>query len=211
MPTTLTTLISRLRTDLQDASAATWTDAELTDHLNRAVREFSIRIPRERRSTVTTTAGSRTIDVSGLTDLIEVVAVEWPAGQFPTIYQPFSYFAGVLTLEGPDRPSLAEGATIYWLSPHTLDNAISTVPTHLEDLILLGAGAYALLDQAVATINAVTTGGAETREAYRKLGVERLDRFQDRLGRLARASRVRARRLYTPAEPLPSQSSDPGP
>ncbi len=209
--TVLTTMIGRLRTDLQDASAATWTDAELTDHLHRAVREFSIRIPRERRSTVTTTAGSRTVDISSLTDLIEVVAVEWPVGQFPAIYQPFSYFGGVLTLVGADQPSAAESAIIYWLSPHTLDNAVSTIPAHLEDLILLGAGAYVLLDQAVATVNAVATGGAETREAYRRLGAERLDRFHHQLGRLARSSRVRARRLYTPARPAVSQATDPGP
>ena len=206
----LNTLLSRLRTDLQDASAALWSDAELTDHVSHAVREFSLAIPRERRSTLATTAGSRTIDLSSLTDLIEVVAVEWPIGKFPKVYQPFSYFAGALELTGPDLPD-GTTCTIYWLSPHILDNTTSTIPLQLEDLILLGAGAFALLDQASQTINQVNTGGQQAGAAYRRLGDERLAEFRRQLARRGRSGSVRLSRLYTPALPRPAQSTDPGP
>lgn len=208
---TLATLLTRLRTDLQDATAAIWTDAELTSHVDRAVREFSHRIPRERVSALTTTANSRTIDVSSLTDRIAVIAVEWPTGRFPKVYQPFSDFGGTLELTGPDRPSAVEAVDVYWLGPHTLDGSTSTVPVHLEDLVLLGAGAYALLDQAAQTVNSVATGGVGARAAYRELGAARLDRFQQEIERAGRRNRVRVQHLYTPALPIRSRESDPGP
>lgn len=207
----LSTFIGRLRTDLQDAGGEIWTDGELTEHLGHATRDFSRARPRERQSALATQAGNRTIDVSSLTDLIAVVAVEWPVGEYPRVYQRFSFYAGTLEMIGPDVPGGVEAVNIFWLGPHTLDAETSTIPAHWEDIVLIGAGAYALLDQAARTINAVNTGGSEARAAYRELGETRLRHFRELLRQHGRGATVRARRFYTPARPAAGQTREVGP
>jgi hypothetical protein len=207
---TLTTMRNRLRLALQDLSGSLWTDEKLNSHIDRAVRELSNRIPRERSSTVATTADSRTVTISSLTDLISIEGVEWPTGEFPRRFQPFELYAGTLTLTGPDLPD-GTNCTVYWLSPHTLDAGTSTIPIHLEDLILTGAEAYALLDQVHPTPTPDAGSARAPSDHSARQGRMRLADFYDGLSRNGRRNRVRPAHLFTPANPVGSQSRDPGP
>jgi hypothetical protein len=86
--TALSDAIVQLRIDLddQDAGDYRWTDAELTEHINRALYEFSEECPREQKSSVTTTPGSRDLGISTLTNRVRILAVEYPTAQYPPIY-----------------------------------------------------------------------------------------------------------------------------
>src|SRR3990170_2111135 len=90
----------RLRKDLHDEDAANyrWTDGELDRHIQHAVREFSLAVPLEAKTALTTTADSRDVSISGLADLVAIEAVESPAGQSPPQYVRYSVWLAALTL-----------------------------------------------------------------------------------------------------------------
>ncbi len=78
MPTTITSIRSRIRQDLhdEDSSAYRWTDAVLDRHILRTVTEYSEYTPLEQKNTVTTTAGSRDLNIASLTNIVTLDAVE---------------------------------------------------------------------------------------------------------------------------------------
>ncbi|MCS6801743.1 MAG: hypothetical protein RMM58_01245 [Chloroflexota bacterium] len=204
---TLAVLLARMRQDLNDEVAPyRWSDAHLQRHLERAIREYSLAAPREMKTMLPTTAGSREIAVGTLADLVRVEAVEWPAGQWPPRYVRFSLWQTTLTLL---TAATADGspAAIYWLAVHAVDG--STLPTRDEELVCRGAAGYAALEWANYAIGRVTAGGEETAERYRRWGAMALEEFRQGLDRRRRA--LRSRRLYLPAGLLPSQSRDAGP
>ncbi len=201
-----------VRRDLHDEDSQDyrWSDDELDRHIAHAVSDFSEAVPEEVKATVTTTAGSREIDISGLTDRIMVQAVEYPVDRFPPRYQRFALWADKLTLLGPEVPD-GSSAYIYYGRLHTLDDTTSTIPAHYEDLVATGACGYAAVEWAVFAINRANVGGAGTPEELLRWGRERLSRFRRELRRLGRRHRVRARALYRPYYPAVSQATDYGP
>ena len=87
MPTTIASIPARVRQDLhaKDAAAYRWTDAVLDRHIGRAANEYSLHDPREQKNTLTTTAGSRDISVSTLTDLIDPETIRAHLEAFQTV------------------------------------------------------------------------------------------------------------------------------
>ncbi|MCK4581360.1 MAG: hypothetical protein KAU10_08405, partial [Dehalococcoidia bacterium] len=73
---------ARVRQDLhdEDANNYRWTDEELNRHIQHAVRELSIAVPAEAKVTLYTTADSRELSISSLSDLVAIEAVEYPVG-----------------------------------------------------------------------------------------------------------------------------------
>src|SRR5919108_6140117 len=98
MPT-IADIRARLRKDLHDEDSANyrWTDGELDRHTQHAVREFSLALPLEAKTALTTTAGSRDLSLSSLTDLVAIEAVEYPAGLFPPSYARYSVWLSTPT------------------------------------------------------------------------------------------------------------------
>ena len=96
--TTLADPRTRLRKDLHDEDATNyrWTDGELDHHIQHTVREFSLAVPLEAKSALATTAGSRDLSISGLTDMVAIEAVEYPAGEFPPSYARYSVWLSTL-------------------------------------------------------------------------------------------------------------------
>ena len=204
---------SRVRRDLKDEDPASyrWSDAELDRHIDRALREFSLAIPREVQAVLTTTAGSRELSLAALSDRVVVEVVEYPRGRYPPVYVPFSLWGDTLTLLVDGAPSGGEEVVAYYGKEHTLDATTSTIPAHLEEVVAMGGEAYACLEWASFAINRVTTGGRETWRDYLTFGERQLAAFMAALARYGRRGGLRARGLYRPAEPKPSQASDPGP
>ena len=202
-----------VRRDLhdEDASAYRWSDVELERHIQHAVRELSVSSPLQATGNLSTTAGSRDLSLDSLADLIGVEAVEYPLGQYPPAYVRFSDWADTLSLHVDATPDGGEGVRLYYTKLHTLDVTSSSLPPHLEELVAMGAGAYAALEWASFATNRVNVGGADTWRHYLSWGNERLAGFQRSLAQMAANNTVRPRRLYTPAAPLPSQSTDWGP
>ena len=209
----LSQMRTRLRQDLhdQDATNQRWTDAELDRHIQRTVREFSLSLPLEAKSTLTTTAGSRDLSIAGLADLVAIEAVEFPLGQYPPSYVRFSVWLTTLTLLIDSTPAAAGSVNVYHTKLHTIDATSSTVPTRFEDVIAAGAGGYAAQEWASFATNRVNVGGRDVWRDYLTWGQERLAEFQSALADHGRRNAVRARRLYPPATPPVDQSTVTGP
>lgn len=198
--TTLADIRSRLRTDLRDtdSNAYRWSDAALDRHIAHALEDLGLAIPRELSTTLATTAGSRELSTASLTGLIEVEAVEFPVEQFPPAYTGFSYWAGTLHLHLDAAPDGSD-AKVWHLARHVLDGSGSTVPVHLEDVLLMGAAAYALLEISTYAIDRLNTGGPDVTDLYGAAGRARLTAFNQLLQQYGRKNRVNPRRMYTPA------------
>lgn len=205
MGTALSAMRARLQITLDDATAAYWTAAELDEHIQGALRELSHHIPREQKTTLTTTPGSRNISLA-LTDLVRVEAVEYKTGAFPPTYVAFSIWAGTLTILEDPIPDGAN-ASIYWQSLHTI-NGSQTLPTDADDLLLYCAAARACEQQNADSANALNTGGAAATRDWADLATRFRGRYERRL---AKRQGLRQTNTYQPLDPLPSQSSDPGP
>ena len=69
---TLTEVRTRVRQDLKDTDSANyiWTDAEVDAAIQRVVSEFSLAYPKQELSELDTTSGSKSIDISSLTNLM---------------------------------------------------------------------------------------------------------------------------------------------
>jgi hypothetical protein len=208
MAVTLSTLRSRLRQELHDEDAANyrWTDATLNRHLARAAREVSLVLPREQKTALTTSAGSRDVSLSTLTELVRVDAVEYPTGTWPPCYAQFSVYQSTLTLLVDAAPAASQALNVYWGKLHTLDAASSTFPTAAEDVVVLGAGGYAALEWAGFATNRANVTGDAAFDNYQAWGEERLARFREALRGFGRESRVRGASLYKPGRGV-SQST----
>jgi hypothetical protein len=198
--TTLSDLRAKLRIDLSDtdSNAYRWTDATLNRHIAHALEDLSLAIPRELTATVATTAGSREVDISSLTGLVTIEKVEFPVGQFPPEYIGFAYWAGELLLHTDDAPDGSD-ATIYYVARHVVDGAGSTLPAFLEDILLMGAAAYALIEISLFAIDRLNTGGEDVTELYAAAGRARLTAFNQLLQQYGRRNRVMSRRMSVPA------------
>ena len=185
----------RIRIDIHDtdSGAYRWSDGTLDRHIGHALEEVSLAIPQELRATIATTAGSRDLDVSSLDGLVGVERVEFPAGLTPASFVPFTRWASTLTLNLDCDPT-GEDAAISYTARHVLDDDGSTLPPFLEDLVVTGASAYAVLEQSVATVDTLNTG-AHTPDVYAAWARARLIAFRQLLLQYGRDNRVRSRRL----------------
>ncbi len=199
-------LVALLRVDLhdEDSNNYRWEDATLERHLERAVAEFSLVRPQELKSTLSTTDGSRELDVSGLTDLVRVEAVEYPVGQDPHAYVQWSVWADVLEMLIDATPGDSEDVDVFWTALHVVDGDGSTVPAQFDALLLTGAAGYAAREWASYATNRANVAGPGAVRDYGAWGAARLEEFKAGLRRLRR---VRSSRLYTPALPEPDQST----
>lgn len=197
--TTLADIRTRVRKDLRDTDAANyrWSDTQLDRHIERALGDLSLAIPREATATLATTPGSRELSLGALSGLLDLEAVEYPAGHYPPTYIGFSRWASTLTLHTETVPN-GENARLYYTARHTLDGSGTTVPPEFEDLLAMGAAAYAANEQAAYLTNRVSTDGSAP-EDFRALALAWETAFRQLLATYARRNRVRARRLLTPA------------
>ena len=155
-------------------------------------------------------AGSRELDITSLTGIVMVEAVEYPVDKFPRVYQRFSLWGDTLTLLGDEIPD-GSNANIYCGNLHTLDASGSTIPPQYEDVIACGACGFTAIELAVYTVNRANTGGAAAPGELLEWGNQKIKLFRGDLKRLSRKNRVRINTLYPPYNPIVSKTTDPGP
>jgi hypothetical protein len=199
-------LVALLRIDLHDEDSNNYrlVDATLERHIERAVAEFSIARPLEQKDTLSTTDGSRELDVSGLASLVSIDAVEYPVDEDPRRFVQWSLWAEVLEMLIDETPGDAEDVDVYWTALHLVDGDGSTVPAQYDALLLTGAAGYAAVEWSSYATNRANVAGPVAVRDYGSWGQERLRVFQQGLRRLRR---LRSSRLYTPARPEPDQST----
>ena len=201
-----------VRRDLHDEDSENyrWTDNELERHIARAVKEFSGASPYEQKAVKSTTAGLRDIDISTITERVTVEALVYPVGNYPGLYQRFSLWGDILTIQSDEVPDGSD-AYVYYGKLHTLDASTSTIPAVNEDLVAAGACGYAAVEWAIYAVNRVNTGGINTPERFLTWGRKKLSYFRRELRKLGRKNRLRISSLYKPYRLPVSQSTDFGP
>ncbi len=208
---TLGHFLERLRRDLGDTDPANavWSTDALERHLQHALAGVSGAVPRQMLTTLTATPHSRTLDVSGLTQRLAIVAVEWPVGEYPPEYVRFSLWQDTLTLLVASPPSGADPVNVSWHALHTLDPAGTTLPAWAEDLLVAGAAGYAAQEMIASTAGAVTVSIDALRHYQHLAGG--LKDFRAELRRRSARGSLRTARLYVPDRPILTQTTDPGP
>lgn len=209
------TLRGRVELDLRDTGNAVWSDAQLDRGIERAVREYSHFNPLQTKTTVPTNSNSRVINIASLTPRIRVVAVEYPTGEYPHAFVPFGQWGDDLEMDIVETPSGTPNTVVWWEKEHTqhaTTDSSCTYPATDDELIVVGAAGYALLEFAGYISNRVNVGGEEAWGKYKALGDERVARFLAGCKRHPNFARVRPGRLYSTLAPrLTSQTTDPGP
>lgn len=209
----LATIRATVRIDLQDEDASNerWTDATLNRHIQRALLEYSQVSPLEQKSTLTTVLNSRDVDVSTLTPRVRIVAAEYPTGEYPPSYVPFSAWGDTLTLDLAGAPSGTPDVAVYWHKVHAINGSV-TFPASHDDIITTGAAAYAALEWASFSSNRLNVGGDDVWGRYMEFANVRLTAFKEQLRRLPAAKQARTARMYRPVDArFTSQATDPGP
>jgi len=191
---TLPEMRARVREDLQDTDAANyrWTDDEVDGAIERVVREFSLAYPLQQQGDIATEDGTAILDISSLTKRLKVYSVEFPIGQHPPYLQKFTQWMDELYME-----DIGDGndARVRWGKQHTLDAESSTIPEHLEEIIVLGATGYLATSASAYTVDRVTIAGRHATINFLKWGQERLARYEKKLKAIT--SRVTTKELYS--------------
>jgi len=186
-----------VRRDLKDEDASNyrWQDNEIDRAIGRAVVELSRYCPREMKTTIATVDGSREIAISTLTDRVSVDRIEFPIDETPRSFQRFSVYADTITLIGNVE---GDGANcyIFWGKVHTLDGSTSTIPTYLEDVLALGATAYAVLAQTQYRVDVAGHGGEQADRDYQSWGNAMLKEFTSQLKRFGKGRKLKISQLY---------------
>ena len=192
----LTEMRARVREDLQDTDSQNyrWTDDEVDGAIERVVLEYSLHAPIEQQDDIATTDGDTELDISSLTGLLEVGAVEFPIGQNPKYLQRTEYWADKLYMEYKGN---GQDARVRWLKRHTLDASSPTVPFKHEEIIVLGATGYLAMSASAYTVDRASIAGRHATINYKAWGKERLNRYDNKLKAIAQSNRVIQRQLYT--------------
>lgn len=183
-----------VRRDLKDEdSSQRFTDDDLDRAITRAVGELSKYRPLEETALITTVSGSFDVNISALANRKSVSKVEFPIGETPRRYTRFAVYGDTLTLL--DLQGDGTDCRVYYGAPHTLDDEDSTIPPHLEDLVALGATAYAALVLSQYATDKANYGGENVDRDYLYWARGRLMEFEKGLKLLKKNLRVNL--LYT--------------
>ncbi len=204
MATTMATLRTLLRVDLDEPTADRWSDDDLDRHIGHAVRDINRTAPREMKSSGLTIPdpASREVDISSLTSLINVVTVEYPLDGYPRVLRHFEIWGSTLRLLSDTMPVAGADVCVFYTAQHVVDAAGSTLPSYLEDLALVGAAGYAALEYVAYLFNRVTVGGEDSAQHLHAFANDRLMQFRQDLTALTRERQrvIRTGELWTEDE-----------
>jgi hypothetical protein len=187
---------TRVREDLQDTDAENyrWSNDEIDGAIDRVVMEYSLHAPIEQQTDIASTDGDPELDISTLTGIVQIESVEFPIGESPKHLQHIEYWAGQLymTDEGDGN-----NARVRWLKKHTLTAESTTIPTHHEELIVLGATGYLAMSASASTVDRAFIAGRYGTISYRQWASERLARYDFKLKEISHMNRIVQRNLYS--------------
>ena len=194
----LSTMRGLVRRDVKDEDAGTyrWTNDEVDRAIQRALSELDKYAPQEMQTELATVDSDTDVDISSLTGRIAVDKVEFPIDERPRQFVRFSEYGDTLSFEEAGVEGDGENCRIYWSKVHVLDVVGSTIPTHLETLVALGATAYLVLAQSQYQSDRANIGGEQVDRDYSFWGRDRLKLFKDGLKKASRNNKVRTSTLY---------------
>lgn len=165
-----------------------WTDDELDVYIADCLVEMASYSPKgtayQVKKTLTTTAGSRELDLSLIDDLLLVIKVEYPVDKQPRRFRQFSVWGDTLRMELDSAPSAVENVYLYCAEYHSLSDTASTLNPNLERILILGVSGKAAVTKAQPKINAVNVGGAGVAANLQSWGLGQLALYREALGKL---------------------------
>lgn len=194
MSKTFSEFETAVRSDLNDAGEATWTDAEIARAIRKALFAYSHVKPAEAIGTIALQDDGREISLSTLTGLIDVHRVWWPYEADKPGYPPrwvrFQLWDDNATLfiDEKSEPQSGDVVRVFYTKLHTINGLdgenVTTVPTEDEELIILGATAYAAIQKTRKVIDQINVS-ERTPARWSQWGMRRLSEFRRALARLA--------------------------
>jgi len=179
-----------LAIDLNDASNAIWSTAELDRAIGHAVNDIALAVGLSATEDLSTIAGAKDYDITSYTDILRIDGVEYLVGEEPQSWVQYWVYEGKLRLLIDEAPSDTSGTIrIFYTKKYTVDATGSDLPEESEELALLGAKAYCLLQEGVGAIPRANVD-EEAAERYHRAGLDAMGEFQRRLGEV-RAERFR--------------------
>jgi len=152
--TLLAAMTTNVRNDLKDLDSTSylWQDTELQRHIQHAVNDYQKILPLLADVTITVAADSnqntrrQSVGSPLPTGYLWTERVEYPIDNDPPAYLVFREEIadqGTLYFPTGDPPAAGDSLKVWYASVHTLSNATSTIPTEHEEIVTLGAVAYA--------------------------------------------------------------------
>jgi len=142
----------RVRSRLQDLSAASWANEDIDEAIRTALEQYSKYKPQHTIGTISLSADGREIDISSLTGCIRVEKVWWDYDSsdpsYPPNYRQFEIWPGdILYIDDRTEPSSGETVRVWYSKSHTLDGldgeTSTTIPANDEGTIVTGACHFA--------------------------------------------------------------------
>ena len=124
---------------LEDAAHAVFSTTIIDQCIDQAIKELSTKVPCESKETVTLSAGSIDVDVSGITGLLEVAKAEYKVDEQPRKFRNVARFGNTITIKTTLNPAANDSAYLYCLKMHTAD----TLPSELVPIVADLAAGYA--------------------------------------------------------------------
>ncbi|MDY6959698.1 MAG: hypothetical protein SVK08_11140 [Halobacteriota archaeon] len=195
---TRTNIINRVSTVLSDTSTAIWGTALIDSYVDPALLELSKISPHWAKATLTTSSGTKTIDISSLSTAMlntqSIESVEFRVGDSGASKDP-PRFRNFYVTQGPSGdllhldidffPSAGETVLVTYRKPHTVDSISATVVSATntlnyveeESLVHLIAARLAI-DTSVDYVNNINLGGGGAARDYQQWGYNKLQEIK---------------------------------
>ena len=179
--------------DLDDSGNAIWSTDDIDRAIKRALVEYSHVRPQQAVGTITLSADSREVSLSTLTGLIRVVRAWYPYTstdpEDPPSWVRWELWGSTLYIASGDVPADTLKVRVYYHKLHIIKDleggASTTIPIEDEEIVVLGAGAYAAYQEGRSAVAAAGVS-TETPEHWLRWAVTRMDAFHERLDLLRR-------------------------
>jgi len=183
-----------LRDEFISGSAFKWEDDELDLYIAHTLGEISECRPYEVKETLTTTDGSRELDISSIEDLVDKIderkdKLEYKTGSYPRNYRNLIEIdADTIEIDTTLTPGDAEDVYLYCRKLHQLTESSSTLSPQIETVLVLGTVAYAAIGKARSHVNKVNIGGSRAASDMQGWGTAKMALYLSALRRLARST-----------------------
>lgn len=134
-----------IRDEFVSGAEQDFQDDEIDLRIAGCLVEISQKRPYEVKETLTTTAGSKELDISSIEDLFKVEKAEFPVGNEPPDYRNVEIFGNTLRLGIDFSPAGAQSVYLYCWKLHQLTESTSTLSPQLEKVLIDGSVAHTAL------------------------------------------------------------------
>lgn len=155
-----TAMIAMVSTVLQDPSTATYGTALIWAKFTQSLRELNNYSPNLAKSTVTFSSTVKELSIASLTDLIDVINIEYPVDKDPRRYRNYDVRGSSVILDISFAPSSGDTAYIWYSAPHTVSGtATNTLNKEEERLLIELTAAQVAMDYSFSKISSMAIGG----------------------------------------------------